>query len=256
MWFPTIFVELNFLSFCCACYRRVYFGPAAFDSTESFELFLHTVSELLRRFLDVPDLWVVVLRLAGGAPVPIHELWHVVRSGRSISQVLAIVWYWWGLVVPIVLPCYSCFVMHGSLTFMICQSDESAKHLWSTGCVIQSRFCRSQGSMCWVQCVLQDAGIVLHLVVAALTAWTNVRTFLNLQVWCASGSRSTFHFRIALQVSHWRTRGVCKQHFVKVMVLWSSSRASDPSQFVAYMGNKMVPFVMPCVSLFWSFIVV
>ena len=57
-------------------------------------------------------------------------------------------------------------------------------HLWSTGCVIQSRFCRSQCSLCWVQCVLQAARVVLHLVVAALTAWTNVRTFLNLQVWC------------------------------------------------------------------------
>ena len=41
-----------------------------------------------------------MLRLTGGAPVPIHELWHVV------------------------LPCYSCFGMHGSLTFIICQSDE------------------------------------------------------------------------------------------------------------------------------------
>ena len=46
--------ELNFLS--AHVIAGVYFGPAAFDSTESFELFLHAVSELLRRFLDVPDL--------------------------------------------------------------------------------------------------------------------------------------------------------------------------------------------------------
>ena len=148
-------VEFSF----CACYRRVYFGPAAFDSTESFELFLHAVSELLRRFLDVPDLWVVVLRLVGGAPVPIHELWHIV------------------------LPCYSCLSCM-AVSHLWSVKVMSAKHLWSTGSVIQSRFCRSQCSMCWVQCVLQDAGVVLHLVVAALTAWTNVRTFLNLQVWC------------------------------------------------------------------------
>ena len=92
MWWPTILDELNFLS--AHVIAGVYFGPAAFDSTESFELFLHAVSELLRRFLDVPDLWVVVLRLVGGAPVPIHELWHIVLPCYSCLSCMAVSHLW------------------------------------------------------------------------------------------------------------------------------------------------------------------
>ena len=78
----------------------------------------------------------------------------------------------------------------------------SAKHLWSTGCVIQSRFCRSQGSMCWVQCVLQDAGIVAsgRRSIGSMNERQNISEFVSLVLHLAVGAHSILELRCRFHI--------------------------------------------------------
>ena len=78
----------------------------------------------------------------------------------------------------------------------------SAKHLWSTGCVIQSRFCRSQGSMCWVQCVLQDAGIVAsgRRSIGSMNERQNISKFASLVLHLAVGAHSILELRCRFHI--------------------------------------------------------